>query len=66
MDLPALLLKLSKESLEMTRAYKNQIRHTGGLLTESMAFAYRRGIIDIMTLIAKEIKNEEPVQTKEG
>lgn len=40
----------------MTTDYKNTIKHTGGLLTSSMTFAYARGIKDVLKLLTKEEK----------
>lgn len=59
---------LLKQRDSMTSDYKNTIKHTGGLLTASMTYAYSKGIDDAMKLIQKEItKNEELAkETKEG
>jgi hypothetical protein len=50
----------------MTLDYKNTIKHTGGLLTQSMTFAYNKALNDAFKLLTKEDKNEEPVQEQEG
>lgn len=57
---------LLKNRDSMTADYRNTIKHTGGLLTSSMAYAYSKGINDAMKLIQKEIiKNEKSVQSEQ-
>lgn len=41
---------------QMTSDYNSVIKHTGGLLTSSMTYAYSKGINDIIKLITKEEK----------
>lgn len=45
----------------MTAEYKALIRHTGGLVTNSMTYAYSKGINDVMKLILKENNEDESV-----
>lgn len=49
---------LAEKSKFKTEDYKSSIKHTGGLLTHSMSYAYSRGFSDAMKLILKEIQNE--------
>lgn len=49
-----LLALIIKEREFMASRYKNTIKHTGSLLTESMTYAYSKGISDIIKLLAKE------------
>jgi hypothetical protein len=51
-----LLVLLLKNSREMVSEYKVLVKHTGGLLAQSMAYAYSKGINDATKLIAKETK----------
>ncbi len=49
-----LLALVITKSHNMTMDYKNTIKHTGGLLTTSMGYAYSKGIQDIIKLLSKE------------
>lgn len=51
-----LLVLVLKNRAKMVSDYKNTIRHTGGLLTTSMTYAYSKGINDILKLLTKETK----------
>lgn len=58
---------LFQKSTGMAAEYKQLIRHTGGLMSQSMVVAYTRGINDVIKLILKQNegdKNEKPVQEK--
>lgn len=44
------------KAINMTNDYKSTIKHTGGLLTSSMTYAYSKGINDIVKLLTKEEK----------
>lgn len=56
-----LAILLYNESQHMTAEYKASIRHTGGLLTQSMAYAYSKGIRDIIKKLTKENQDEKSV-----
>lgn len=45
---------LFHKSVEMTNDYKTLLRHTGGLLTASMVFAYSKAWNDAIKLILQE------------
>lgn len=49
-----LLALIIREREDMVSRYKNTIKHTGSLLTESMTYAYSKGISDIIKLLVKE------------
>lgn len=51
---------LFSKSQIMTADYKNTIKHTGGLLTSSMTYAYSRALADAVKLLTKD-NNEKPV-----
>lgn len=57
-----LLTKLLKEVDKQTQDYRNTIRHTGGLLTNSMVYAYSKGFTEAIKLIGKD-QDEEPAQS---
>lgn len=44
---------------KMIATYTAQVKHTGSLVSTSMAYAYNKAIKDILKLIAKGAKNEE-------
>jgi hypothetical protein len=46
---------LITRSEDMVSDYRNTIKHSGGLLTQSMTFAYSKGVNDIIKLITKEV-----------
>lgn len=46
------------KSQNMAKDYKNTIKHTGSLVSASMAFAYQKAIIDITSLLIKEVYKE--------
>lgn len=48
--------KLNEKSPGMISDYRSVIKHTGGLLTSSMGYAYAKGLNDAIKLILKEIK----------
>lgn len=50
--------KLYKRVPFLSNDYKNLIKHTGGLLTSSMTYAYTKGLQDAVTFILKENNNE--------
>ncbi len=60
-------MRLSKllfdKSLYMTAEYKTLIKHTGGLVSSSMGYAYSKGLNDALKLLLKEGNNEESVQS---
>jgi len=47
---------LLKERNSQVSDYKNTIKHTGGLLTQSMTYAYSKGLNDALKLLTKESK----------
>ena len=49
-----IMVLILKNSQDMTIKYRNLIKSKGGLLTESMTYAYSKGINDILKLITKE------------
>ena len=51
--------KLFKALPGMTSDYKMLIKHTGGMLSASMAFAYSKGLNDALKLILKGDNNEQ-------
>lgn len=53
-----LLQALVKETPKLVHTYKTVNKHTGGLLTASMAFAYERGLLDAIKTLTKENKGE--------
>ncbi len=59
-----LMTVLLSKRAQMAADYKNTIKHTGGLLTNSMVYAYARGLDDAFKLLntKKEENNEESVQ----
>jgi hypothetical protein len=60
-ELLRLQVKFLKNRASMASDYKNTIKHTGGLLSQSMTFAYAKGLNDAFKLLTKEEKNEKPV-----
>jgi nitrate reductase NapAB chaperone NapD len=54
-----LILKLVSNSAHMAADYKNTIKHTGGLLTASMVYAYSKGLNDALKLLTKEDTNDQ-------
>ena len=50
---------LFEKSVEMTNDYKTLIKHTGGLLSASMTFAYSKAWNDAIKLILKENSKEK-------
>lgn len=56
-----LLILLHKEAPAMVADYKSMIRHTGGLLTTSMTYAYSKGLNDALKLLTKDTTNEKSV-----
>ena len=59
----ALYTQIMKKSFHMVTEYRQLIKHTGGMLTASMGFAYAKGINDTLKLIAKE--NIDEIMEKE-
>ncbi len=57
-----LLTLILKEQNSMVSDYKHTIKHTGGLLTKSMVYAYSKAINEVFKLINKGAQNEKPVQ----
>lgn len=45
---------LFTKAIHMTAEYRALIKHTGGLLTSSMVYAYNKGLQDSIKLILKE------------
>lgn len=58
-----IMVLLMKNSARMAADYRATIKHTGGLLTQSMTFAYSRALNDTFKLISKETKDEKSVQS---
>lgn len=57
-----LLVLLLKNSAQMTAEYRILIKNTGGLLTNSMVYAYSKGINDAIKLLTRnEESNEKSV-----
>lgn len=52
---------LFDKSLHMSADYRNTIRHTGGLVTSSMVYAYSKGLNDAIKLLLKENNDEKSV-----
>lgn len=52
-----LLTKLYKERIPSVSDYKSTIKHTGGLLTESMGYAYAKGYENAIKVLTKEDDN---------
>lgn len=48
-------------SAAMASDYRNTIKHTGGLLTNSMTFAYSKAINDVFKLLTKGSEDEKSV-----
>lgn len=46
---------------KLSADYKNLIKHTGGLLTQSMTYAYTRALQDALKLILKGETHEKPI-----
>lgn len=44
---------------KMTSEYKQLVKHTGSLVSSSMAYAYSKAFNDVFKLIAKGAKNEK-------
>ncbi len=55
-----LVVKLASKGAGMAADYKNTIKHTGGLLTQSMTYAYSKGFQDALKLLTA--KEDEDVQ----
>lgn len=51
-----LLSTIFGDKERLTAEYKQLVRHTGGLVSGSMAVAYSRAINDVIKLILKESK----------
>jgi hypothetical protein len=51
-----IVANLYKEIPILVAEYKIQVKHTGGLLSTSMSFAYAKGLSDAIKQIQKEIK----------
>jgi ribonucleotide monophosphatase NagD (HAD superfamily) len=49
-----LTVLLLSNAARMSSDYKNTIKHTGGLLTSSMVFAYSKALNDAIKLITKD------------
>lgn len=49
-----LATKILSKSAGMASDYKNTIKHTGGLLTQSMTFAYAKGLQDAFKLLSEK------------
>ena len=49
-----LILKLVKNQAPMAADYRNLIKKNGSLLTQSMVYAYSKGLNDALKLITKE------------
>lgn len=60
-----IIMKVRGEAPKLTSSYRQLIKNSGGLLTESMVFAYNRGINDIIKIITKELTNEKYVQKEQ-
>lgn len=61
-----ILVLILANSAKMASDYKNTIRHTGGLLTQSMVYAYSKCFNDVVKLITKTKETyEKPVQPQE-
>lgn len=56
------LMLILKDQTHMTSDYRETVRHTGGLLTKSMAAAYSRGIHDVLLLLTKTNKGLEDAE----
>lgn len=54
-----ILTLLVKNIADKAAQYKAHIRHTGGLLTQSMVFAYSKGFQESIKLITKESTDEK-------
>lgn len=55
-----LLILLMSNSARMAAEYKQLVKPTGGLLTNSMVYAYSKGLNDALKLLTKD-ENEKPV-----
>ncbi len=51
---------LLKEQQGMVEEYRALIKHTGGILTNSMVYAYSKGLNDVFKLIQRKL-NEKSV-----
>lgn len=58
--------ELFNESLKMTAEYKALVRHTGSLLSQSMAVAYSRAINDVIKFILKQNEGDKNVQESQN
>lgn len=65
MKLSDVIRKAREEAPKLTANYRHSIKQSGGLLTESMVFAYNRGINDAIKILTKELINEESVQKEQ-
>jgi hypothetical protein len=48
---------LNAVAMQMVTDYKNTIKQNGGLLTQSMVYAYSKGLNDAIKVILKEDSN---------
>lgn len=51
-----IMILLMANSARMAAEYKTVIKHTDGLLTQSMVYAYSKGLNDALKLITKDNK----------
>ena len=49
-----LITKLSSEAPHLASKYKQQVKHTGGMLSTSMCYAYEKGILYAIKTLTKE------------
>ena len=54
-----ILVLLLSNRAQQASDYKNTIRHTGGLLTQSMTFAFSKGLEAAFKLIVNKKENNE-------
>lgn len=57
-----LTMLILSNSASMAAEYRHTIKHTGGLLTKSMTYAYSKALNDVFKLLTKGSDNEKPVQ----
>ncbi len=60
-ELTRIQVKFLKRRAAMASDYRELIKHTGGLVSQSMVFAYAKGLDDAFKLLTKEENNEKSV-----
>lgn len=61
-----LVMKLLAERTSKMADYRNTIKHTGGLLTESMTFAYAKGFEAALKLLTQKEEDNVKKSSKQA